>query len=311
MIMTDADVDGSHIRTLLLTFFYRQIPELIERGHIYIAQPPLYKVKRGRQEQYVKDDAALTEYLLQLALSDAGLHVAADAPPISGEALEALVRRFMRVTELIRHMSRRYNPEILEAMTVLPPLREEQLTDPAQLQEWFSGLELQLNKDLPTGTRYDVEINRGPDGGFQSAVVVKRMHGLLHPTTFPLLFFVSSEYEAIKTLATELADLLHPGAYVRKGERRQAIDSLKQAVDWLMDEARRGQTIQRYKGLGEMNPEQLWETTMNPETRRLLQVNIEDAVASDEIFTTLMGDHVEPRREFIEKHALTATNIDI
>src|SRR5690606_16894013 len=136
------------------------------------------------------------------------------------------------------HMSRRYNPEILEAMTVLPPLREEQLTDKTQLQAWFSGLQLELNKDLPAGTRYDVEINYGPDGGFQDAVVVKRMHGLLHPTTFPLLFFVSSEYEAIKTLATELADLLQPGAYVRKGERRQAIDSLKQAVDWLMDEAR-------------------------------------------------------------------------
>lgn len=311
IIMTDADVDGSHIRTLLLTFFYRQMPELVERGYIYIAQPPLYKVKRGRQEQYVKDDAELTEYLMQLALADCGLHVAEDAPALSGEALESLVRRFMRVSELIRLLARRYDPDVLEALTRLPPLLEDQLADEPALQRWLDMLQQELNQDLPPGTSYEIEVARGPDGGFQSANVLKRMHGLVHPTRLPLTFFLSSEYEAIKSLAAEMADLLHPGAYIRKGERRQPIGSLKQAIDWLLDEARRGLTIQRYKGLGEMNPEQLWETTMNPDTRRLLQVNIEDAVAADEIFTTLMGDQVEPRREFIEKYALSATNIDI
>lgn len=311
IIMTDADVDGSHIRTLLLTFFYRQMPELIERGHIYIAQPPLYKVKRGKQEHYVKDDAALTEYLLQLALSDAALHVAPDAPPLSGEALEKLVRQFMQVSNLIRHLGRRYNQEILEAMVAMPPLLEEHLTQVGRVQQWFEALERRLNEGQPTGTSYQVEINRGPDNGFQEAVVTKRMHGILHPASFAPPFFLSPEYEAISALAAQLADLLHEGAYVRKGERQHSIASLAEAVQWLMEEARRGQTIQRYKGLGEMNPEQLWETTMNPETRRLLRVDIEDAIGADEIFTTLMGDQVEPRREFIEKNALAAANIDI
>lgn len=311
IIMTDADVDGSHIRTLLLTFFYRQMPELIERGHIYIAQPPLYKVKRGRQEQYVKDDAELMEFLLQLALSDAGLHVAADAPALSGEALESLVRRFIRVRELIDALRRRYDPQVLEALTRLAPLHENSFTDAAAQQRWFDALQEELNRAAEPGISYEIEIDRGPDGSFQQATVNKRMHGLIHPTILPIDFFLSSEYETIKGLAEEIADLLHEGAYVRKGDRRQPIKSVRQAIDWLLEEARRGLTIQRYKGLGEMNPEQLWETTMNPETRRLLQVKIEDAVASDEIFTTLMGDQVEPRREFIEKHALSAVNIDI
>jgi DNA gyrase subunit B len=310
IIMTDADVDGSHIRTLLLTFFYRQMPELIERGYIYIAQPPLYKIKRGRQEQYLKDDAALTEYLLQLALTDAGLHIAPDAPAISGEALERLVRQFMRVNDLIEHLRRRYNPEILRAMTLLPPMKETDLSDINHVNQWLENLEVELNVDLPTGSSYQVKLGQGEDGGFQEVLVTKRMHGLLHPSTFGLPFFLSPEYQSIKALAAELQDLLQPGAFVRKGERRLEVGSLQQAVDWLLEEARRGQTIQRYKGLGEMNPDQLWETTMNPETRRLLRVNIEDAVSADEIFTTLMGDQVEPRREFIDKHALLASNID-
>jgi len=310
IIMTDADVDGSHIRTLLLTFFYRQMPELIERGYVYIAQPPLYKIKRGRQEQYLKDDAALTEYLLQLALSDAGLHVAPDAPAIKGEPLESLVRQYMQIKDLIEHLRRRYNPEVLRAMTVLAPLREENLGDIDFINQWVNSLEKQLNESVEAGSSYEAKLNRNKDGSFQDIVVTKRMHGLLHPSTYNLPFFLSPEYQSIKALAVHLQDLLQPGAVIRKGEREQEISSLEQAVDWLLEEARRGQTVQRYKGLGEMNPDQLWETTMNPETRRLLRVHIEDAVSADEIFTTLMGDQVEPRREFIDKHALLASNID-
>ncbi len=311
IIMTDADVDGSHIRTLLLTFFYRQMPELVERGHIYIAQPPLYKVKRGKQEHYVKDDKELTEYLLQLALSDASLHPGADAPPITGAGLEKLVRQFMTVMDTIGHLGRRRDPAVLEAMINLPALDNEAFRDVNVIRPWFEQLVEQLNVGQPAGTEYRVEVSGGPDGGFQEAVVTKRMHGILHPSVFGTQFFLSPEYEAIKELSRMLEGLLAPDAVILKGERRQPVTSFKQAVNWLLDEAKRGQTIQRYKGLGEMNPEQLWETTMNPETRRLLQVRIEDAVAADEIFTTLMGDHVEPRREFIERNALSASNLDV
>jgi len=311
IIMTDADVDGSHIRTLLLTFFYRQMPELIERGHIYIAQPPLYKVKRGKQEHYVKDEAALTEYLLQIALSDATLHTAADAPPLNGAVLEKLVRQFLSVMDMIRQLGRRRDPDILEAMINQPPLEEAILKDPEAVAAWFARLEAALNQGQPAGTRYQTQLVNDADGAFQEAILTKRMHGILHPNSFSQAFFQSPEYGAIKALAEQLHDLIQPGAHIQKGERRQEISSFKQAVNWLMEDARRGQTIQRYKGLGEMNPEQLWETTMNPETRRLLRVNIEDAVAADEIFTTLMGDNVEPRREFIERNALAASNIDV
>jgi DNA gyrase subunit B len=311
IIMTDADVDGSHIRTLLLTFFYRQMPELVERGHIYIAQPPLYKVKRGKQEQYVKDEAALTEYLLQIALDGAALHVTPDSPPVSGAALEALVRQFLKVMDIIGHLARRRDPDVLEAMIAMPPLEQAQFTDLPAVERWFEQLQSRLNAPLPTGTRYQVQVTAGPDGGWQETVMTKRMHGILHPNSFTPQFFLSPEYEAIKALAAQLQDLLQPGAYVQKGERRQEIASFRASVTWLFDEAKRGQAIQRYKGLGEMNPEQLWETTMNPETRRLLRVDIEDVVGADEIFTTLMGDHVEPRREFIERNALAATNIDV
>jgi DNA gyrase subunit B len=311
IIMTDADVDGSHIRTLLLTFFYRQMVQLVERGHIYIAQPPLYKVKRGKQEHYVKDDAELTEYLLQLALSDTALYPGEQAPPISGQGLEKLVRQFLAVMDMIAHHARRRDPDILEGMIGQPALDKEAFRDAQGIAAWFDALVANLNIGQPAGTEYRVDVASGPDGGFQEAVVTKRMHGILHPNVFSTQFFLSPEYDAIKGLAQALEGLLEEVAYIQKGDRRQPVQSFKQVVRWLLDEAKRGQAIQRYKGLGEMNPEQLWETTMNPETRRLLQVRIEDVVAADEIFTTLMGDHVEPRREFIERNALSASNLDI
>jgi len=311
IIMTDADVDGSHIRTLLLTFFYRQMPELVERGHVYIAQPPLYKVRRGKQEHYVKDERELTNYLLQLALSGASLLPGGAAPPIGPEALESLIRQYLTTMEMIDHLARRTDPTILRAMVDLDPLREDALQDGTRLERWFSALESSINVGQPTGTEYRVHVQTGPDGGFQEAVVTKRMHGILYPYTFPAQFFLSREYETLRQLAEALDGLLSEDAEIRRGERSQPVREFRDAVAWLMEEGKRGLTVQRYKGLGEMNPDQLWETTMDPESRRLLQVRIEDVVAADDIFTTLMGDHVEPRRAFIEKNALQVSNLDV
>ncbi|MGD8710523.1 MAG: DNA topoisomerase (ATP-hydrolyzing) subunit B [Ectothiorhodospiraceae bacterium] len=311
IIMTDADVDGSHIRTLLLTFFYRQMSELVERGHIYIAQPPLYKVKRGKQEHYVKDEKELTNYLLQLALANARLYPGDNAPEIGSEGLEALIRQYLSTMEMIDHLSRRTDPKILEAMIDMPALEEDALRDGTRLQTWFEQLVEKVNRNQPTGTDYRSRVQLGPDGGFQDAVITKRMHGILYPYPFPAQFFLSQEYETIRRLSEALDGLLAADAEIRRGERAQPVTEFRQAVTWLMEEGKRGLSIQRYKGLGEMNPDQLWETTMDPDTRRLLQVRIEDVVASDDIFTTLMGDHVEPRRDFIEKNALAATNLDI
>ena len=310
IIMTDADVDGSHIRTLLLTFFYRQMAELVERGHIYIAQPPLYKVKRGKQETYVKDDAELTNYLLQMALSNAAVHVNASAPPLQGPALERLALRYIKVTEMIGRMARRYGEDVLLAMLDLPPATDSLLSS-SESRQWFAMLEESLNRDLGAGTQYTLEVLFDDAGQFRETLISKRMHGIDHNFTLTRQVFSSPEFEAIRNLAADLENLLEDGAFVERGERRQPIASFKHAVTWLLDEAKRGQAIQRYKGLGEMNPDQLWETTMNPESRRLLQVHIEDVVAADQVFTTLMGDHVEPRRDFIERNALAVTNLDV
>ncbi|MBS3785469.1 MAG: DNA topoisomerase (ATP-hydrolyzing) subunit B [Gammaproteobacteria bacterium] len=311
IIMTDADVDGSHIRTLLLTFFYRQMLELVERGHVYIAQPPLYKVKRGKQEHYVKDEKELTNYLLQLSLSNASMVPGNDAPVMGPEALERLIRLYLETMETIEHIGRRVDPAILRAMVDQPPVTEDRLNDAKWLAQWFERVTDQVNQDLPTGTQYKLTIQDGSVGGFQEAIVTKRMHGVFYPHTFGPSFFLSREYEAIKKLSAALDDLIGEGAEIRRGEKVEPISHFNDAVQWLMEEGKRGLSVQRYKGLGEMNPEQLWETTMDPDTRRLLQVRIEDVVAADEIFTTLMGDHVEPRREFIEKNALQVSNLDV
>jgi DNA gyrase subunit B len=311
IIMTDADIDGSHIRTLLLTLFYRQMRELVERGHVYIAQPPLYKIKKGKQEHYVKDDAELNEYLLQLALDGTVLHLGTDAPPILGVPLEGLARSYLAAMATIQRLSRRYEPEALEKMIYLPPLAAEALHDAARLQAWFDDLVQRLNAGQRAGMGYSVSIETEPETQHLAAVLVKRTHGLAAEQRFDSSFFESAEYRSLTALGEKLEGLLGEGATVQRGERRQPVTSFKQAMEWMMGEAKRGQQIQRYKGLGEMNPDQLWETTMNPDTRRLLQVKIEDAVASDEIFTTLMGDQVEPRREFIERNALAVSNLDV
>ncbi len=312
IIMTDADVDGSHIRTLLLTFFYRQMPELIENGYVYIAQPPLYKAKKGKQEQYVKDDAALQEYLMQAALDKASLYVNEGAPALAGPGLEALASQYMSTMASIKRLSRKYSYAALEKMLYMSALKELDLHDVEKVQTWCEELQQRMNATITAGERYEVRMQTNTEQkGF--VIHLRRLtHGILSKEEqISSEFFASAEYGRMVVLGEQLDGFLGADAYVQRGEKQQTVDSFKQVMDWLLEEAKRGQHIQRYKGLGEMNPDQLWDTTMNPDTRRMLQVKIEDAVAADEIFTTLMGDQVEPRREFIEKNALSVSNLDV
>jgi DNA gyrase subunit B len=310
IIMTDADVDGSHIRTLLLTFFYRQMPILIERGHIYIAQPPLYKVKKGKQETYVKDDLELNALLLNTAVDGAALHVTAEAPPMSGLGLESLARKYVEVQAIVRRWARRYDERFLEQLLYVPALSTESFDRIDTLRDWCRNLEQRLNTLDDVSRRYRVTVETMATGGHR--VNLRRLeHGLTSEKHIPREFFESAEYLRIAELAQTLSDLMGPGAFIQRGDDRQDVASFKVAMNWLFEQAKKGQSIQRYKGLGEMNASQLWDTTINPETRRLMQVRIEDVVAADDIFTTLMGDAVEPRREFIEKNALQVSNLDV
>ena len=307
IIMTDADVDGAHIRTLLLTFFYRQMPELIERGHVYIAQPPLYKVKKGKQEQYLKDDPDLNQYLLQAALDNAELHVNAEAPPLSGNALESLAIQYNAAMTIVRRLSRRYDKNVLKRLIHMPVVNDVLIDDKTELKAWLKELEGRLNVDQNLSRRYQVDL----DVDQERILLSHWVHGISTEQHLSFEFFASSDYRKLTDLGNQLDGLLSEGAYVQRGEKIHEVTSFGQALEWLTDEAKRGQHIQRYKGLGEMNPSQLWDTTMNPESRRLLRVSIEDAVGADEIFTTLMGDQVEPRREFIEQNALAVENLDV
>lgn len=311
IIMTDADVDGSHIRTLLLTFFYRQTRELVERGYIYIAQPPLYKVKRGKQEQYVKDDEALFDYLTQSALDTAEFYPSPDAPPVISAALADLVQQFRRVEKIIKRYKRRYPTDILKRVSYLPMLQNDDFNSEDKIAAWAKQLDASLQQVGSKTEQYSVYIHQLPETGLFIPRITITQHGMDHFIPMNAEFFYSKDYKEMVTLGAKLASLVDEGAYVKRGDKTLAVESFEQALIWLMDEAKKGQTIQRYKGLGEMNPSQLWETTMDPNVRRMLQVSIEDAVAADEIFTTLMGDHVEPRRDFIETNALDAENIDI
>ena len=311
VIMTDADVDGSHIRTLLLTFFFRQMRELVENGHIFIAQPPLYKVSKGKNEQYVKDDAALLVYLTQKALEGSSLHVNAKAPALQGAALEALVNQFRRVGDLIDRMSLVYPLEILNTLVYTSSLDSKLLQKCGEIEAWCSELQEKLGK-IETGThRYQVSAKEDKERKVYLPEIEITAHGVPHYHMLGRDFFNSGEYGAIVELGNVLQGLLEDGAYVKRGEREKSVDSFKEALDWLMAESRRGINTQRYKGLGEMNPDQLWETTMDPDSRRMLVVTIEDAIAADQMFTTLMGDQVEPRRDFIETNALSVVNLDI
>ncbi len=311
VIMTDADVDGSHIRTLLLTFFFRQMRELVENGHIYIAQPPLYKVSKGKSEQYVKDDAALLVYLTQKALEEASLYVNPTAPAIKGPALETLVAQFRRVGDLINRMSLVYPTEVLEALVYTSGLSGDLLQKSGDLEAWCSELQTKLMESDSGTHRYQVTVKEDKERNVFLPNIEITAHGVPHYHLLGRDFFASSEYAAMVDLGKTLQGLIEEGAYVQRGERKQSVTDFKEALDWLMAESRRGINTQRYKGLGEMNPEQLWETTMDPETRRMLIVTIEDAIAADQMFTTLMGDHVEPRRDFIETNALSVVNLDV
>jgi DNA gyrase subunit B len=309
IIATDADVDGSHIRTLLLTFFYRQMPELIERGHIYIAQPPLFKVTKGKQERYVKNELALNEYIMSLALQNAQLFNAPPAAPLSADALENLFRHYLQVIAMINRLSSHLPVAVLQAMIDLPPLTSAQWQADDELQAWVAQLEKSL-AEIASSHIYHLAMIPAEDDEPSFIKITMIHNGLENYYRLTARFFNTPEYQAIVELGQKLTGLLTPEAYVQWGEKKQAVTHFQEVVDWLMGEGRRGLHIQRYKGLGEMNPAQLWETTMAVETRHLLQVRIEDAIASDEIFTTLMGDQVEPRREFIEQNALSVVNLD-
>jgi DNA gyrase subunit B len=310
IIMTDADVDGSHIRTLLLTFFFRQTRELLERGHIYIAQPPLYKVKKGKQEQYIDSDSDLDNFLVQIALDNASLHINSEAPGIKGEALQILVDKYRGVMSMLDRLNRVYPKKIMEDLIYSPAVSVENLKDSAFMSDWVTQLNTKLEEEKRSGILYEISIHEDTERGLFLPKISVTEHGMVTDYIVSHEFFESSEYNSILDLGNNITTLLEEGAYIQRGEKVQEVSSFKQTLEWLMKEARRGFNIQRYKGLGEMNPEQLWETTMDPDQRRMLKVTVEDAIAADQMFTTLMGDDVEPRREFIEQNALNVSNLD-
>jgi len=303
IIMTDADVDGSHIRTLLLTFFYRQMPDLVERGHIYIAQPPLYKVKHGKEERYLKDDHELKEFLLRLALKEAELYPGGDRPALVQDALESVARSYILAEAVIERLGKRIDPAVLAALLKDP---EISLADAQSAQRSAERLTALC---APAGLVIEPQYDQKNE---TQVLVIKRLqHGNLRVGYLDNEFLGSGDYAQIRQTAQVLHGLLAEGAYVKRGEQKRQVGEFKEALDWLLEEVKKGVSIQRYKGLGEMNPEQLWETTMDPKSRRLLRTQIEDAITADEIFTTLMGDMVEPRRAFIETNALGVRNLDV
>ncbi len=312
IIMTDADVDGSHIRTLLLTFFYRQVAELITRGHIYIAQPPLYKVKKGKQEQYINDDKEMDGFLLQIALEDAELHPNGSAPAISNTALEDISMHFRQVVRGIERLAIRYPLPALKAMRDINVLGTAELSNEQAVTSWANALSDQLKQIRSEhDAEYRINVEHDTENNLYKPIIIVTEHGVESKYPLGSDFFSSPDYRHLSNLSKKLHGLIETGAYIKRGEKTQAVENFEQAYDWLVQEGRKGLSISRFKGLGEMNPEQLWDTTMNPETRHMLKVNIEDAIKADEIFTTLMGDHVEPRRAFIEENALNAENIDV
>jgi len=311
IIMTDADVDGSHIRTLLLTFFYRQMPEIVERGYIYIAQPPLYKVKKGKQERYIKDDPALVDYLTSLALNGAALYTSADASALEGEALESIVHDYQNTVKVIERLKRKYPNTVMERLIYQTELNEADLSDEAKVIAWTNTLVADLVERDEDATIFAAATEHDTERNLYYPVINIRQHGVDKAHVLSHDFISSRDYKRIAVTGTNIANILSEGAYIQRGEKTLAVDNFVDALEWLITESKRGLYIQRYKGLGEMNPSQLWETTMDPSARRMLQVTIEDAVGADQLFATLMGDQVEPRREFIETNALRVVNLDV
>jgi len=302
IIMTDADVDGSHIRTLLLTFFYRQMPELIEKGYIYIAQPPLYKIGQGKSQRYVKDDVEFEAHLLELALQKAEVMSASGKKSVSGDDLAKLCREYLSVEKTIDRLSQDYDPVVLKALI------DNSVDDSKLNDETIQIIEDSLNKEGYESPQYTLNVLRN---GATTLKIEKRLHGMTHENEFGSSFWNSPEYTSIKGLAEKLESTLGDSILAKRGEKEFECNEFSEALNWLMTMAKKGLNVQRYKGLGEMNPDQLWETTMDPDVRRLLKVVIEDDVSSDDTFTILMGDQVEPRRDFIEKNAFTVNNLDV
>lgn len=313
VIMTDADVDGSHIRTLLLTFFFRQMRELIERGHIYIAQPPLYKIAKGKQEQYLKDDDELNEFLTNAAISTSKLHVSSEAPALPGEQLESLVTQYRSGINTVKKLSRVYPELIIEQLIYLPSVAPEDFENEEKMNAWCDALRKvtdEINETSKTH-QYKVECYNNTERQHYVPQLNIVAHGVEDTIRLNVELFESEDYKRLRRLGETLDGLIEEGAYVAKGERTFEVEDFKQAFEWILAESKKGYNIQRYKGLGEMNPEQLWETTMDATNRRMLKVTVEDAIATDQMFTCLMGDNVEPRREFIESNALSVANLDV
>lgn len=325
IIMTDADVDGSHIRTLLLTFFYRQMPELFTRGHVYIAQPPLYKVKKGKQEQYIKDDNQLEQYLMQVALEDTKFYISPNTPAVNETVFAKLLHEHQQANLVIKKLSKRYGSDLLETIIYLPEINTEFLKDKEKMTQWVDSLRLEFEKHSHNNSnknkngherkldKVSVTLSTAPEyEGRYIPEIAYFENGLDLKFKLDQLLFDSQDYKFLISVASKQSDLFkEQQAFVKRGDKQIQVNNFKECFEWLLAEAKKGQQIQRYKGLGEMNAEQLWETTMDPETRTLLQVKIEDAIAADELFTVLMGDLVEPRREFIETNALNVSNLDI
>ncbi len=306
IIMTDADVDGAHIRTLLLTFFYRQMPELVERGHIYIAQPPLFKVKQGKHEQYLKDEQELDQYLLESAIKDATLLTKKGGSNLTGDALGEIARQMVLTEAVIRRIAPHYDEAVLRAILHVGAI---DLTSEAKVEKVAQAIrERLINKSTE---KSEVIVSLDEETKTYKLAVHKFVHGNLESCVIDALFLSSGDYQQLLKTSQMLDGLVGAGAVIQRGEKSESISNFKEALDWLLGEAKHNLNIQRYKGLGEMNPEQLWETTMDPNVRRLLKVQIDDAISADEIFSTLMGDQVEPRRAFIENNALGASNLDI
>ena len=310
IIMTDADVDGAHIRTLLLTFFFRHMPELIERGHLLIAQPPLYKMKRGKSERYIKDEGELTRYLLEVALEDASLH-RGNGEVVNGPELRSLAESYYTIQTMMKRLERVYPLPVLGEMIYLPRLETEQLKEEMEVQIWTDKLEGKLLSFNTPRIQYEVLVQEDRDRHLYYPHVTTVRNGVRRNYVLNRDYFASADYHAFADFQERITNLIQEDAEVRKGEKSKKILGLVDALAWLQTEALRGQTRQRYKGLGEMNPDQLWETTMDPRSRTMLRVTIEDAIAADQVFTTLMGDQVEPRREFIEQNALAVANLDV
>ncbi|QDC50469.1 DNA topoisomerase (ATP-hydrolyzing) subunit B [Candidatus Methylopumilus universalis] len=306
IIMTDADVDGAHIRTLLLTFFYRQMPELVERGHIYIAQPPLFKVKQGKHEQYLKDEQELDQYLLESAIKDATLLTKKGGSNLTGDALGEIARQMVLTEAVIRRIAPHYDEAVLRAILHVGAI---DLTSEPKVEKVAQAIrERLINK---SAEKSEVIVSLDEETKTYKLAVHKFVHGNLESCVIDALFLSSGDYQQLLKTSQMLDGLVGAGAAIQRGEKSESVSNFKEALDWLLGEAKHNLNIQRYKGLGEMNPEQLWETTMDPNVRRLLKVQIDDAISADEIFSTLMGDQVEPRRAFIENNALGASNLDI